>query len=399
MPSSDGQDTLLDPSSASAFRDILLAEIDSANGALPFRRFMELALYHPRFGYYMGPRARIGRQGDFVTAPEMTSLFGQLLTLQWIEVWERLGRPDRFHLVEAGAGTGILASDILRTARRFSPFFHTLTYTILEISPDFRQRQRATLQDGGVLSERVRWMDGIDTLSDLEGVIFSNEFLDAFPVHWVEMTAEGLREIAVRWAGDEFATTHIPLTMAPERIGILDKLAVGSRTEVGVAAAEWMEMAGRVLRRGLLLAIDYGYADGEMASTALASGTLVGHHEHQRVDNPLLHPGEMDLTAHVNFSTMARAGEGSGLETAGYATQAWFLMGLGILERLEAVNRREADADKRERLRQTVLRLTMPQGMGERFKVLAQGRGLGPEPLSGFRLNNRRDRLFSTVSV
>lgn len=380
---------------------VLRLEMAAKGGALPFHRFMALALYHPEHGYYMGRRSRIGRDGDFVTAPEMTSLFGQLLTLQWIEVWERLGRPGLFQVVEAGAGTGVLAADILATARRFPAFHAALTYTIIEISPDFRRRQAETLAAAGAAMDRVFWLDRVEELGAVEGVIFSNEFLDALPVHWLEMTADGLREIAVMERDGRLETTLIPLTppLAPDcltRQGI--DLPVGGRAEVGVAAAAWMAAAGRALRRGLLLGIDYGYVASEYNSAALAEGTLVGHWRHQRVDDPLRHPGEMDLTAHVNFSAMAEAGEGSGLERLGYASQAWFLMGLGILERMQALIARDPAGEGSERLRQTVLRLTMPQGMGERFKVLALGRGLGDGALGGFRLKNSKDRLSSADS-
>lgn len=369
---------------------ILKQTINRAGGVLPFHQFMQQALYHPQHGYYMSQRPRLGRRGDFVTAPEMTSLFGELLTLQCIEVWQRLGQPTTFHIIEAGAGSGKLAMDILRTAGRFPAFMASLNYTILEVSPDFQSRQQQTLEQAGLTAT---WSTDLGSLpqSAIEGVILSNEFLDAFPVHWLEMSETGLQEIAVVKAEEGLTTTLIPIT-APldphyfDNMGI--ELPVGKRAEVGLAAAAWIREAGQRLTRGAILSIDYGAPQREYYGPAYPQGTLSGYYQHTQISNPLQHPGEMDLTAHVDFSALARAGEESGLVTLGYTTQAWFLMGLGILQRLEKLANSQ-DRPAYERLQQTVSRLIMPQGMGERFKVLLQGKGLSTEPLAGFSLNNR----------
>lgn len=371
--------------------------ITQAGGALPFHRYMQQVLYHPQYGYYMSNRPRLGRQGDFVTAPEMTSLFGELLTLQCMEIWTRLGQPTCFQLLEAGAGNGKLAADILRTARRFPAFQAALTYAILEISPDFQARQRQTLEEAGISAKTLHWFHDLSSFSEssFEGVILSNEFLDAFPVHWVEMTEDGLQELAVI-QGKKGLEAH-KIAIAPPldphyfvTLGV--NLPVGMRTEIGLAGMAWMEQMGRILKRGVVLSIDYGYTQAEYYGPALPQGTLTGFYQHQQVADPLLHPGEMDLTAHVEFTAMARAGEKGGLTTLGYTTQAWFLMGLGILQRLEILAASQ-EKTAHERLRQTVLRLIMPQGMGDRFKVLAQGKGLSADTLAGFSLNNKHQRL------
>ncbi|MEO5364310.1 MAG: SAM-dependent methyltransferase [Magnetococcus sp. DMHC-8] len=380
-----------------ALQSILRQAIAQAGGLLPFVRFMDLALYHPRHGYYMTGRSRLGRTGDFVTAPEMTSLFGELLTLQWIEIWQQLDQPARFQVVEAGAGSGKLAVDILRTARRFPAFQEALAYGVLEISPDFRALQRRTLAEAGFAPDRIDWYDTLADLAEggVEGVLFSNELLDALPVHWLEMTAAGLRELGVALDGAGLTTGLMPV--APPlgadhftRLGLT--LPVGMRTEVGLAASDWMAQAARCLRRGVIVTIDYGYTQAEYYGPALPQGTLTGFYRHQQVADPLQHPGEMDLTAHVNFTAVAQAGEAQGLTTLGYTTQAWFLMGLGILQRLERLAGAWPAAEQ-QRLQQTVMRLIMPQGMGERFKVLAQGRGLTASLLSGFSLHNPVARL------
>ncbi|MBF0161708.1 MAG: SAM-dependent methyltransferase [Magnetococcales bacterium] len=378
---------------------ILQDAIRQAGGLLPFHQFMQQALYHPEQGYYMSQRPRLGRAGDFVTAPEMTSLFGELLTLHCIEVWQRLGQPARFDVVEAGAGSGKLAADICRTARHFPAFQAVLTYTILEISPTFQTRQRQTLAEAGLPPERLRWCTTLADLEEggIEGVLLSNEFLDAFPVHWLEMTAEGLREIGVAWGTGGLSSRLMPVTppMTADYFTRLNHpLPIGMRTEVGLAAAAWMGEAAQRLGRGMILSIDYGYTQQEYYSAALPQGTLCGFHQHQQITDPLQHPGEMDLTAHVNFTAIAQAGEAAGLTTLGYTTQAWFLMGLGILQRLEGIAQQQGE-EARQRLQPTVLRLIMPQGMGERFKVLAQGKGMdGEPPLAGFALRDARQRLM-----
>lgn len=371
--------------------------ITEAGGTLSFCHFMQQALYHPQHGYYMTDRPRLGREGDFVTAPEMTSLFGELLTLQCIELWEHMGRPGLFHVVEAGAGNGKLAADMLRTARRFPPFHAALAYTILEISPTFQARQRHTLQEAGVPREAVRWIQDLASLPEgtLDGVLLSNEFLDAFPVHWVEMTEAGLREIAITQGRDGFETTLVAMTPPLDAHYFTARgleLPVGTRTEIGRAATTWMTQAGRLLKRGVILSMDYGCSQAEYYGPAFPQGTLTGFYQHQQISDPLQHPGEMDLTAHVNFTAMARAGEEGGLTTLGYTTQAWFLMGLGILQRLEMLAKNQ-EKKAHERLKQTVLRLIMPQGMGDRFKVLAQGKGVSGVALAGFSLNNQCQRL------
>ncbi|MBF0153798.1 MAG: SAM-dependent methyltransferase [Magnetococcales bacterium] len=382
---------------------ILSCAAVTAGGVLPFDHFMELALYHPEQGYYMRRHARIGRSGDFVTAPEITSLFGELLTLQWVEVWELLGRPARFDLVELGAGTGRLACDVLMTARRFPDFARALHYVIVERSCDFRARQQemlAPLESTGVA---VTWMEDLDSLAaamadGVVGGIFSNEFFDALPVHWVTMTDAGLRALGATWNGESWqvAETALPPEVVADhfsRRGIT--LETGYRTEIGSQAMAWMERLGSLLRHGVVLTIDYGHPERDYYHPSCRAGHLVGHRRHERIDDPLASPGEMDLTAHVDFSSLARSGERAGLTTLGFTTQGWFLLGLGILTRLEQLLAREKMIrEERERLQSAVRRLIMPDAMGERFKVLVQGVGLPPDTtLAGFRLNDQRLRL------
>jgi SAM-dependent MidA family methyltransferase len=372
--------------------------IQAAGGSITFNEFMSQALYHPQNGYYTAVRDRLGAGGDFITSPEITSLFGELLTLQIIELWQNMGAPQHFQLIEMGPGSGRLASDILKTAQKFSKFYAAISYDLVEISHDFRVRQEGQLEEAGVI-EKACWHADLATAAGdgVVGIIFGNEFLDALPVHWLEQTEEGLAEIGVGLGVGEqevFTTVLRPLSarIAADYFSCRDiSLAVGMRTEIGLAGQEWVQTAGRVLQRGVLLLIDYGYPQKEYFNPLRSNGTLAGHLKHVRVDNPLENPGEMDLTAHVDFTAVLAAGRESGLELLGYTTQGWFLMGLGILERLEMLSK--VDGADVTSLKEAVMRLILPEGMGETFKVMALGKDIGTEKLSGFRLNEQSMHL------
>ncbi|OSM06230.1 class I SAM-dependent methyltransferase [Magnetofaba australis] len=384
--------------------EILRTTAEQNGGALLFRDFMDLCLHHPQHGYYNAQKARIGRSGDFVTAPELTSLFGELITLQLVEIWGRMGAPSRFDVVEMGAGVGRMAADILRTARLFTGFKEAIRYAIVDSSPDFRQRQHETLAQAGIETDSVRWGASLLELTveaPIDGVILGNEFLDALPVHGAAVTDQGLREIVVTWDAHKGAwreqLEHPSAALAGycEQHNITaETLQPGWRFEAHVAADGWMRQAANTLGQGALLFIDYGEAAREMRCAGRAGGTLMGHYRHKRVDDPLKYPGEMDITAHVDFSAMARAAEAGGAVRTGFTTQSWFLMGLGILERLEQMQRMVPDAAQLGAIKQAASRLLMPGAMGD-FKALLLTKGIAPsnEPLAGFRLNNRLNAL------
>jgi SAM-dependent MidA family methyltransferase len=391
--------------SSSSFLQQLVRD---AGGVVPFHRFMEWALYHPQQGYYMGSRARIGRSGDFVTAPEMSSLFGELLTLEWISVWQQMGSPDRFTVVEIGGGNGRLMADAWCTARKFPRFLQALEWIACERSPDFVSRQRQALDASGNREVNCRWVDGIDALADdsIVGILFSNELFDALPVHWLEVTAGGVRELGVALEDGNWRRVWLdlplPAGLAPWVAAHGSRLEVGTQAEVGLAGEALMQQLGRKLRYGIVMTIDYGYPDGELYAVARTAGTLVGFRTHQQVNDPLEFPAAMDLTAHVDFTALARAGESVGLHSLGFTTQGWYLLGLGILQRMGQITAGvdQATADGTQSvtlLRQTVMRLILPEAMGERFKVLVQGRGMDTVALAGFSLDNRMDRLWAVA--
>jgi len=362
----------------------IAAAIEAAGGFLPFHRYMEMALYAPGLGYYSAGAHKLGAGGDFTTAPELSPLFSRCLARQAREILAALGGGA---VLEFGAGSGAMAEAVLDELARLDALPER--YLILEVSPDLRRRQRTRLARFG---DRVAWIDAPPPA--FHGVVLANEVLDAMPVHRLEVTETGVFEQGVRWQGERFAWDRRPLahpTLAAraERIARLAEGVTPYRTEVNLAAEGWVADLGRWLARGAALLIDYGFPEHEFYHPQRHQGTLMCHYRHHAHDDPFVYPGLQDLTAHVDFSAIARAARGAGLEVAGYTAQAFFLLGLGLEEML-----REAQEDQRTylALAQQVKRLTLPSEMGELFKVMALARGLDLS-LSGFALNDRRASL------
>jgi len=366
---------------------LLTEAVHAAGGWIPFSRYMELALYAPGLGYYSGGARKFGPGGDFITAPELTPLFGQALAGQ-VEQVMRLSAP---HVLEAGAGTGLLAADLLLELERRGMLPER--YDILELSGELRERQFDTLaQKVPHLAQRVRWLDALpDTFA---GIVIANEVLDVMPVHLVVMRADGCYERGValddggtlRWAdspargaaAEAAAALDLP---RPERGEYV--------TEVNLAARAWVgEWAAR-LEAGALLLIDYGYPRAEYYLPSRSSGTLLCYYRHHAHGDPFLWPGLNDITAFVDFTSVAEAAFEAGLDVLGYTNQAAFLFNCGVLECL--ARRGPEESAGYIRAARAVQRLTTPQEMGELFKVLALGKALS-EPLLGF---SRGDRLHA----
>lgn len=347
--------------------------------AMTFAEFMGHCLYHPQWGYYTAPRQRIGKQGDFFTSSSVHAVFGQLLFRQLRQMAELLG-GETLTIVEQGAGDGHLALDILDAAFEQAPqLYERLNYVLIEIGEDSRCRQKELLAhhlDAG----RITWTS-FDAIKDLDGVFLSNELVDAFPVHLVEQTAEGLREVHVVWHDghfqEELRAPSTPAIAAHLRdLGVA--LPKGNRAEVNLNAVRWMdELAGK-LRRGFVITIDYGYPAAELYTPLRRNGTLMCYHRHQGNENPLQNIGHQDITSHVDFTTLQQRGEGKGLVPLFFGPQYRFLIGLGFVEMLMELEARETDPNKMRNLRLTLKNLIMPEtGMGETFKVLVQGKALG----------------------
>jgi SAM-dependent MidA family methyltransferase len=372
----------------------------SAQGRLTFAEFMDLVLYHPELGYYSAPTPVIGPEGHFITSPHLESDFAELIGEQCVELWHHLQRPDPFHLVEMGAGQGIMAADLLTYLQNHHrDYFAVLRYLIVERSASLKTLQQRRLQPW---SDRVSWQP-LEAIKDnsLVGCFFSNELVDALPVHQVVLTEDGLAEVYVTLEsgdGNQLQEVIAPLSTCQLRdyfalMGIdlcQPAYPLGYRTEVNLQALDWIKTLACKLRRGYVITIDYGYPAHRYYSPARCQGTLQCYYQHSHHNNPYSHLGQQDITAHVNFTALERQGNRWGLATLGLTHQALFLMGLGLGDRLNALTQiTTTDPEamngalaRRERLQQ----LISPLGLGN-FLVLVQGKNL-PNPsttLSGLR--------------
>ena len=373
-----------------AMRTLLRDAIAEAGGALPFDRYMELALYAPALGYYVNGRRKFGETGDFITAPEISPLFGRCLARQ---VSECLTRLEGGSVLEFGAGSGRMASDMLRELAELDCLPDR--YLILELSPSLQQIQRETLRATvPELISRVVWLTELPA-EPLDTVVVANELLDAMPVHRFRATAAGWQEAVVGVDGDGFAESWMApratgLEPALQRIWPEDSPPAGYSSEINLRLAPWLKAVGKSMRRGYLLLIDYGYPQHEYYHAERTQGTLICHFRHRAYADPYFLPGLQDMTANVDFTAVATAAVDSGFSLAGYTTQAHFLLDSGLDDMMMASD--PSDIQAHLRLAQGVKKLTLPSEMGERFKVMALARGVSDE-LSGFRARDLRNVL------
>ncbi len=363
----------------------LCAQIAAAGGWIPFARFMHLALYAPGLGYYAAGARKFGAAGDFVTAPESTPLFAQALAVQVAAILEATRVRE---IVELGAGTGALAPALLDAlVTRDAP---PSRYVIVDVSPDLRDRQRATIAASvPALADRVQWTDGLPVAID--GAVILNEVLDAVPPHVVARRGGEWFERGVGWRGG-LVWEDRPLPEGSLRASAVDRFppAADYTSELNPAAEALIAEIGARMSGGALLIFDYGFPQAELYHPQRSDGTLMGHYRHRAHADPFLWPGLSDLTAHIDFTAMAQAGERGGLTVAGYAPQAGFLVGCGILDRLRDVGDPQSVAYIREAA--AVQKLLSPAQMGELFKVLALAKSDGIA-WPGFALGERSHRL------
>jgi SAM-dependent MidA family methyltransferase len=351
----------------------------ASGGPMRFDRWMARTLFDPEHGYYASGQARIGREGDFYTSVSVGRAFGRVLAEQFAEIWERLGRPETFDLVEQGANDGRFAADVLEALRERHPAcLAALRVTLVEPFPRLAARQRETL----AAWDRVRWISTLDALAPITGVHFTNEYVDALPVRLFVRGGNAWLERHVTVREGALAFLDLPATDLPRE---LPEIAPeGYLAEVRPEAADWIAAVASRLEHGVLLAVDYGFPREQLYGPWRMAGTLSCYRAHRRDDDPLTLPGEKDLTAHVDFTALAEAGFSSGLELVGFADQYHFLVGAGtpwLLELEKAAPSAQRDADLR-----AVKSLFHPETMGTQFKYLALARGLAPAPpLSGFR--------------
>ena len=363
---------------------VIVEALSTAGGWLSFAQYMELALYAPGAGYYSGDQRKFGAAGDFVTASGISHLFGATLARQVSDICA----ASRPHILEFGAGTGILAADILATIGDTID-----TYLILELSPNLRLRQRACLEERvSRHAHRVRWLDRLPT--HFSGCVIANEVLDAMPVHLVHWSDDGALERGITSddGGLRFADRQVSGELATTALELARACAIKPpyTSEIGLAARGWIGSLADMLEVGAAVLIDYGFPAREYYHPQRSSGTLMCHHQHRAIVDPLFRPGLADLTAHVDFSALAAAGGKAGLDLLGYTSQANFLLNCGITDLLAATP--PTDSKQYLPLANQANRLLSPAEMGELFKVMVLGRGID-DSLVGFARGDRRDAL------
>ncbi|MEX2247534.1 MAG: SAM-dependent methyltransferase [Dehalococcoidia bacterium] len=360
-----------------------LRERIAANGPITFRAFMDAALYHPLYGYYVTHPDASTRSGDYVTSPHVHPVFGALVAKQLCQMWELLGRPAPFDAVEQGAGDGTLARDVLGWARDREPdFASALRYRIVEPIARLRERQRRRLEDAG-FADATDWLDALPR--GVSGCILSNELVDAFPVHRVAREGGELREVYVAWRDGGFADENGPVSDDHLR-AYFDELDLlpgeGCLAEVNLDAVAWIQDVAAALTRGYVLTFDYGYEAADLYAPWRRDGTLLCFYRQSAGSDPYQRIGMQDMTASVDFTTLRRAGERAGLRTLGSTDQAQFLVRLGIGAGLTATAERNQMEEYFAR-RDVVMRLIDPAGLG-RIRVLLQGKDAPEAPLWGF---------------
>lgn len=353
-------------------------------GLISFAQFMEYALYAPGLGYYSAGSHKLGKGGDFITAPEISPLFAECVAKQCEQILGELKAGD---ILELGAGSGIFAKDLLLALEKAQCLPEH--YFILEVSAELRERQMDFLKASiPHLFSRVAWLNTLP--SALTGIIFANEVMDAIPVNCFEMTSSGLQERCVSWENDQFEWQLAPAT-SPELAEQLDTLQqeftfdIGYQSEVNNTLPGWIFSLGDCLQKGAILLFDYGYGRAEYYHPDRRCGTLMCFYQHHQHDNPFTLPGLQDITAHVDFTSVIESAATAGLTLAGYTTQASFLLACGLLELSNQTSLTEIEYYQQN---QAIKKLTLPSQMGELIKVMGLTKGVDSS-LIGFALHDR----------
>jgi len=366
---------------------LICDEIDRHGGYIKFSRYMDMALYTPGLGYYTGGLQKFGAGGDFITAPELSAVFSQCLARQCEQILSSLNDGD---ILELGAGSGIMAADILLELQQQDSL--PKHYFILELSAELKHRQRHTLTEKVPdLLEKVVWLDSLP--QNFSGVVLANEVLDAMPASCFEQRESSLFERGVTCENDLLLWAERPAdralaqaVLACEQIGWI----LPYQSEINLMLTAWFDTLAASIKQGVVLLLDYGYPRSEYYHPQRQTGTLICHYRHHVSSNPLKWPGLQDITANVDFTAVAEAGNKAGFTLSGYTTQAWFLMANG-LETFYLQAEVQSEQQRVELSRQIKL-LTLPSEMGERFQAIAFMKGLDL-PLSGFSVRDLSHRL------
>jgi SAM-dependent MidA family methyltransferase len=377
-------------SNSQRLQEILLAQIQSfPSQQITFAQYMALALYHQEYGYYT-TKVSIGSEGDFFTSSSLGQDFGQLLGVQLKQMWHNLGCPIAFSVVEMGAGNGELAKDILDYFQSTADqsFLKALKYIIIERSPSLIKQQQERLKSWHNFD--LTWKNWSDlTNESIEGCFFSNELVDAFPVHLVQKEAEQLKEVYLG-VRDHKLTEIIDGISTKRLIQYFERIRVdllqpqypqGYRTEVNLQALDWLKTLASKLKRGYVLTIDYGYSAEKYYRPSRNQGTLQCYYQHRRHNNPYANLGCQDLTAHVNFTALELYGKLYNLPKIGFTQQGLFLMALGLGDRLHELSSGKFSLPEILKRRDALHQLIEPTGLGG-YGVLIQGKNLVPSEQS-----------------
>jgi SAM-dependent MidA family methyltransferase len=355
--------------------------IEAANGWISFERFMEMALYEPGLGYYSAGATKLGGAGDFVTAPEISPLFSRCLANQSAEVLESVSGGS---ILELGAGSGVMAADVLSELTRQQRLPER--YLILEVSADLRERQRALLQARAPeLMTRIEWLDQLP--EDFRGVLLANEVLDALPIQRFRIRGLQVNQLGVTWQFGRLEWSEVHADPALEsavreiEFNLGEPFADGYTSEINLRLAPWIAGIARSIGEGVAFFIDYGLPRRQYYASGRREGTMLCHFRHRFHDDALINVGVQDIGAWVDFTAVAEAAVAAGMKVAGYTTQAHFLIGNGIEQFLAPTDDDELAA--RLPLARQAMLLTLPGEMGERFKVIGLSKG-GPAALRGF---------------
>lgn len=370
----------------------ILLDLIPRSGPITFERYMELCLYHPEHGYYMQGRERTGIRGDYFTSPDLHPVFARLIARQAGEMWEKLSRPPRFTWVEMGPGRGYFTHDFLAGAKQQNPaFYDAIDYIAVEPS----EQQRARLRERFAAAEFAATIRIVPSLAEVDavtGCFFSNELVDAFPVHVVTRSSGRLGEIHVAAEGDRLVEklgTMSSTAVAAALARYAHNLEEGHRAEINLRAAEWMRAVASKTARGFVITIDYGDLAKQLYTPDRPRGTLMAYREHTAGEDFYSLPGETDLTAHVNFSTLIDAGKEAGLELGGFTTQERFLLALGEGNAFSDICDPGGSEIQQLQARLKLKRLINPEGMGTIFKALIQRKGVEPAELTGLKFQKR----------
>lgn len=374
--------------------EAMIVERIKREGPIPFETFMDMALYEPRLGYYASDSTEIGKAGDFYTSQHVHPAFGVIIAKQLEEMWGIMGRPSDFCVIEPGAGSGLMCLDVLEYLRN-RDMFRSLTYLILETNPSVQVKQQHILKE---YIDKVGWIYSFKETGKIKGCILSNELLDAFPVHLIEME-DRIREVYVdieENAGNSGALFR-EITGPLSSNAITDymhefsvRLPKGYRTEINLRIKEWLKSAAETLSEGFILTIDYGYPSREYYSEERNRGTMLCYLKHQAHENPYTNVGHQDITAHVNFSAVKKWGELFGLKTLGFCRQGTYLISLGIDQVIQELFTKSPDyLFEVARIK----RLIFPGTLGDTHKVIVQYKGNGNPRLQGFSMKNQSDIL------